>query len=492
MIGVEKPRPGVSADHLRFCESPQAVGAAHSATPVPCGPRHDSHCASADAGNHALHANEIEASAVLRFICFSQGRSGQLVYRGRGREAFQPDILPQWRNSAGNPITLAMAQVLILGGGMVGSTMALDLASDPAIDVAVADRSDSSLSSTRERVCRMTGRDIRTIKADLSEPAEVGRLAAEADLVLGALSSKIGFKTLRAVIEAGVNYCDISFMPENFLDLDELARGRGVTAVCDCGVAPGLSNMLAGCGAAGLDRCENIEIYVGGIPKHPRWPFDYKAAFSPYDVIEEYTRPARLVEGGRIVTREALSEPEIMPFDRIGDLEAFNTDGLRSLIFTIDCPQMKEKTLRYPGHIHLMRVFRETGLFSHEPVKVQGQWVRPIDVTSSLLFPKWTYEPGEPDLTIMRVIVEGRRAGAWQRFEWALFDEYDRSSDCTSMSRTTAFPATMVARLLLEGAIEERGVLAPEHLARIDGLVPQVIDGLIGRGIVIRATREPD
>ncbi len=333
-------------------------------------------------------------------------------------------------------------RVIVLGGGLIGSAMARDLSASPGLEVEVADLRPEALARVAERA------RVRTVCADLRDPEVVRDLVADYDLVLGALPSVIGFQTLRAVLEARRDYVDISFMPENALLLDELARDHGVTAVVDCGVAPGVSNMMAGFGAAQMDRCERIEIYVGGLPQERRWPFDYKAGFAPLDVIEEYTRPARYVENGRVVTREALSEPELMDFPGVGTLEAFNTDGLRSLAFTLKVPFMKEKTLRYPGHVELMRVLRDTGFFSKEPLEASGQTIRPLDVTAALLFPKWTFEEGEADLTVMRVLVEGTARGQSVRYTWDLLDRFDEGTGLRSMSRTTAFPATIVARLV--------------------------------------------
>jgi saccharopine dehydrogenase-like NADP-dependent oxidoreductase len=256
---------------------------------------------------------------------------------------------------------------------------------------------------------------------------------------------------------------------------------RGVTAIVDMGVAPGMSNVLAGWGAQRLDSPDNIEIYVGGLPRARHWPFEYKAAFAPYDVIEEYTRPSRIVVNGELVIKEALSEPELLEFDGIGSLEAFNTDGLRSLVRTLSVPNMKEKTMRYPGHIALMAAFRETGLFSHEPVEVKGptgsSTIRPIDLISTLMFPKWTYEEGEEDLTIMRVLVDGQKDGQPTRLQWDLVDSFDRASMCTSMSRTTALPCSTMARLVLDGTVTAHGIIAPELL----GTMPGVPEALLAR-----------
>ncbi|MBS0195234.1 MAG: saccharopine dehydrogenase NADP-binding domain-containing protein [Planctomycetes bacterium] len=382
-----------------------------------------------------------------------------------------------------------MTNALILGAGMVGSVMAADLALDPDFSVTIADINQDNLS----RAATRCGGKVATLHADLSNPDVVGNAASKFDIVLGALSSRIGFAALKAVIGAGKNYCDISFMAEDFLELSALARSKGVTAVTDCGVAPGMSNILAAHGARSLDRCERIEIYVGGLPRERRWPYDYKAAFSPADVIEEYTRPARLVEHGQTVVREALSEAVLMDFAGVGTLEAFNTDGLRSLIETVgkrfNVPFMKEQTLRYPGHIELMRRFRETGLFSQTPIRVGGVSVRPLDVTSALLFPKWTYGPGEEDLTVMRITAAGTKGGRATVLSWELLDFFDRASGCTSMSRTTALPCTIVARLIASGKFNSPGVHAPEVLADHPGLVDTILSELGRRGITYRRSQ---
>ncbi|MDF1839050.1 MAG: saccharopine dehydrogenase C-terminal domain-containing protein, partial [Planctomycetota bacterium] len=214
----------------------------------------------------------------------------------------------------------------------------------------------------------------------------------------------------------------------------------------------------------------------------------YKAGFAPSDVIEEYTRPSRIVEHGQVVVREALSEPELMEFDGVGTLEAFNTDGLRSLIDTLDVPHMKEKTLRYPGHIELMRVFRETGLFQKEPIDVQGQKVSPLALTQALLFPKWTFEEGEEDLTVMRIIVRGEEAGKPKAYRWDLYEPYSQAERATSMSRTTALPCTIMARMLVDGTFAEPGVHPPEMLGSNKAIVDRMLRELAERGITYSAT----
>lgn len=399
-----------------------------------------------------------------------------------------------------------MKRVLVLGAGMVGSVMAADLARERGMHVTVVDRSAEALERAKARVARVRdGTDsgakrsksasrepwrVSFVEDDASNATVVRRLASDADLVLGALPSRFGFQTLKTLIDAGKSCVDISFMPEDFLELDRAARKRGVTMVPDCGVAPGMSNMLAGWGASQLSRPTRVLIMVGGLPRERHWPFEYKAAFSPHDVIEEYTRPSRVVRNGRVVVREALSEPELVTLPGAGTLEAFLTDGLRSLVHTLDVPDMEEKTLRYPGHIEIMRVLRSIGLFSEEEVEVRGVKLRPRELTAALMFPKWTYEPGEHDLTVMRVVVEGERRGTPTRLVWDLFDVLDPTSGFTSMSRTTGFPATAMARLILSGRFRERGVIAPERAALVRGTLGAILKDLAARGVKYEARAE--
>jgi lysine 6-dehydrogenase len=379
-----------------------------------------------------------------------------------------------------------MTRIVVLGGGMVGAVLADDLAREAAFEVTVADVREAALERAHARNPRVRGE-----RADLSDPSAVRRLAEGADVVCGALSSALGFQSLRAVIEAEKPYADISFMSEDAWDLDTLARERGVPCIVDAGVAPGLSNLLAGRAARRLAPCERLRILVGGLPRVRVRPFEYKAGFAPSDVVEEYMRPSRIVEHGQIVVREALTEVELVDIPGLGTLEAFNTDGLRSLAVTLAVPHMVEKTMRYPGHADLMRAFRAAGLFSKEEIVVGGQRVRPLDVTSAVLFPKWTYAEGEEDLTALRVEAEGHEAGRRVRIVYELLDHYSVSERATSMSRTTALPCALFARMLAAGRWSRPGVVAPEALGADEALTRELLQGLAARGIDVTEHVEP-
>jgi saccharopine dehydrogenase-like NADP-dependent oxidoreductase len=276
----------------------------------------------------------------------------------------------------------------------------------------------------------------------------------------------MGFDTLSAVLEAGKNVVDISFFADDPFTLDEKAKEAGLTAVVDCGVSPGLSNLIIGRVVEQLDQVDSVLIYVGGLPEVRHWPYEYKAVFSPIDVIEEYVRPARYVENGVTVTRPALSDPELIDFPGLGTLEAFNTDGLRTLANTISCPNMKEKTLRYPGHIEKMAVLRDGGFFDECEIMVGDAVVRPVDFTAALLFPKWKMEPGEADLTLLQFRVDGLAGGRRASRLFRLLDRYDSGTGILSMARTTGYTATAAVRMLVEGLYRQPGITPPELIGR--------------------------
>lgn len=369
-----------------------------------------------------------------------------------------------------------MTHVVVLGAGRVGGAMAKDLA--PDFQVTVADRSEAALA-------RMRGAGLATRPADLGTPDGVKAAVTDADLVVGAVPGFMGFATARAVLEAGRPLVDISFFDEDCFELDELAKRQGLTAIVDCGVAPGCGNIILGDTARQWDHVDAFECLVGGLPVVRTWPYEYKAGFSPIDVIEEYTRPARYVKDGRTVTLPALSEPELLDFQGLGTLESFNTDGLRSLIRSFpQVPDMKEKTLRYPGHIEKMRMLRESGFFRKEKLSVAGVEISPLDLTTALLFPMWFMEEGDEDFTVMRVTVTGLKDGRRVRRELNLLDRYDPATKTTSMARTTGYTCTAAVRLLASGGYAHEGINPPEFLGQEPGAWDFIRAELAKRGVV--------
>ena len=372
-----------------------------------------------------------------------------------------------------------MKKVIVLGAGMVGRAMAIDLFRD--YDVTSADISEENLS-------RLSAFSIKTIKADLSDKNKIKEIIADQDLVIGAVPGFMGFETFKTVISAGKNTSDISFFDEDPFLLDELAKEKNVTAVMDIGVAPGMDNIILGYHNKRM-VVQDFICLVGGLPAARIWPYEYKAPFSPIDVLEEYTRPARFVKDGKILTKPALSEPELMQFNEVGTLEAFNSDGLRSLIKTMPhIPNMIERTLRYPGHIELMKVFRESGFFSKEEIEIKGNKIRPLDLTSKLLFPQWKLGDEEHEFTVMRVIVSGKENGKQITYTYDLFDRYDPATKTSSMARTTGYTCTGTARLILENKFTRKGVSTPEFVGEDENNFKDMLNYLSARNILYKKT----
>lgn len=368
-------------------------------------------------------------------------------------------------------------KIAVLGAGMVGRAIAIDLSHQ--YNVTSFDVSEQSLSLLQQKSSAVI-----TVKADLTDYAGYPALLEGFDFAVTAVPGFMGYQTLEAVINAGKNVVDISFFPEDALALDALAKSKNVTAIVDCGVAPGMSNLVLGYHNSRM-QVTGFECMVGGLPKIRVKPFEYKAPFSPIDVIEEYTRPARLMENGEIVTKPALSEAELLQFDKVGTLESFNTDGLRSILFTMGhIPNMKEKTLRYPGHIDLIKNMIAGGFFSETPVMVNGQAVTPLQFSSQVLINQWKLGAQEPEFTIMRISVTGTENGTPKTIQYDLFDEYDAATQTSSMSRTTGYTCTAGLNLLAKGLFTQKGVFPPELVGSDAACFDFILQYLAERGVV--------
>lgn len=368
-------------------------------------------------------------------------------------------------------------KIIVLGGGLVGGPIAIDLAKDAEFEVTVADINPAKLAVLPANL------GIKTIEKDLSNPETVKKLVKDYDFVVSAVPGFLGYKTLKATIEAKKNVVDIAFMPEDPSDLDAIAYDNNVVAIVDCGVAPGMSNILMGFAHHQLNETLDAIIYCGGLPEKRSWPWEYKAVFSPIDVVEEYTRPARLIADGEEIVKPPLSELEQIDFPGIGTLEAFLSDGLRSLVYTIKARNLQEKTLRYPGHIEKIKVLKASGFLEKEEIVINGTSIRAIDFTTDLLFKNWKLDANEHDFTIMKVIVEGIKDHKKVKYTFEMFDRFDEASKTHSMARTTGYTATSVIRLLKRGIFKEKGLIFPEFLGTDENFVLALIDELKKKNI---------
>lgn len=359
-----------------------------------------------------------------------------------------------------------MKKVLVLGGGRIGAAIAKNLSVDH--QVTLADINTAHLGQLQNS-CEL-------ITANACDDKELASLVQPFDVVVGALPSLLGFDRLRALIELKKNIVDISFFAEDALALNELAQTNGVTALVDFGLAPGISNLYAGHFVDQYDQVDSFACKVGGVPVERLKPFEYKAPFAPLDVIEEYTRPARMRRDGKEVIFPAMSEIESLYFKGVGHMEAFNTDGLRSLLQTVDIPTMAEKTVRYNGHATLIQQLLDAGFFKPEH----------RDATAKVLLEQWQFEENEPDLTVMEISANGTKNGQPHAETYQLIDHYDQQNNVSSMARTTGFTCAAGVRLALNHDLP-KGVLPPEIIGQNQTWFEHIMTELASHKIKLEA-----
>jgi lysine 6-dehydrogenase len=370
-----------------------------------------------------------------------------------------------------------MKKVAVLGAGLVGTPIAIDLFKDTSLDVKLVDNNKIKL----ERAKSM---GIECICSNILEDKNLEQTVEDTDFVINALPGELGFQSLKRAIYAGKSGIDIAFYPEDFSELKNLAIEKKVCWVVDMGVAPGMSHLLAAYSVNQLDVTNYIKIYVGGLPKNTHSYWQYKAPFSPSDVLEEYTRPAKLVKDGKLIVEPALSEVELLDFPVVGSLEAFNSDGLRSLVKSLNVPNMVEKTLRYPGYVDKINVLKQSGFFSNEDIEIGGCKIKPLQLTSKLLFRQWELEKNEADFTIMQIRVGGLVDNKELEIIYDLYDEYCTATKIHSMARTTGYAATAALYELIEKRFWEPGVHPPEDMAHNPKIVLSILDRLKANGVV--------
>ena len=324
---------------------------------------------------------------------------------------------------------------------------------------------------------------------------ELQKLLPNFDVGVGALPHGLAEEAVFAALDSGLDFVDLiySWRYEKSNPIDAKARQKGVTIVPACGLAPGLTNILAKYAADQMEDVEAVKILVGGIPEVPKQPLNYKVVFSIDAVIEEYVRDALVIRGGKRTLAPALSEVEELEFQDLPDarFEAFITDGLSTLPETMKrVKEMEEKTIRWRGHAEQVQLLMDLGLFSERPVnlKTTGARVSPRALISTLLDKKLAMHQGDRDMTLLRVSVQGKkkkgdRVTRIHRYE--MVDKFDSETQTTSMARTTAYPCSIVAQMILEGKVSEKGFIPPE-LAIKDDRFDEFISRLERKGISIK------
>jgi lysine 6-dehydrogenase len=376
--------------------------------------------------------------------------------------------------------------MLVLGAGLQGSACAYDLLqNDEVTEVRLADISTEHLP---DFLAPYSGRRLILTRLDVRDVEGVRALMRESDAVMSAIPYYFNLDLAKHAAEAGVHFCDLGGNTDIVFEqkkLDAKAREKGITIVPDCGLAPGMVNILAQHGIDQLDTVDVVKIFVGGLPQDPEPPLNYQIVYSLEGVLDYYTTLSWVVRNGKREQVKALSELEPVHFDSpVGELEAFHTaGGLSTMAFRYEgkIPTMEYKTLRYPGHAKIMEAIRELGLLELEPINVKGVRVSPRDVAVAAMGPRLTKPEGK-DLVALRVIVKGKKAGAVKSISYELVDFYDDERGISAMMRTTGYSLSITGQMQARGEVQPPGVHTPDECIPAEKYIAE----LRKRGINIR------
>ena len=354
-------------------------------------------------------------------------------------------------------------KMLVLGAGLQGSACAYDLLQNPSIqEVRLADKTVDHLPAFLEPY--VGGERLKLITIDVKDPAAVQAAMAGVKSVMCAIPYYFNLPMSEAAIAAGAHFCDLggnTEIVENQKKLDAKAAAAGVTVIPDCGLAPGMVNILAQLGIDRLDTTNSVRIFVGGLPQSPEGPLKYQIVYSIEGVLDYYTTLSWVVRDGKRVQVKALSEIEPVSFDApVGELEAFHTAGGLSTMgqrYAGKIPTMEYKTLRYPGHARIMEAIRDLGLLGLDAVDVKGTKVVPRELAIAQMQPRLT-KKNSPDLVALRVVVSGTKGGKPVTHSFELVDRYDAAHGISAMMRTTGYSLSITGQLQAEGAVKPAGV----------------------------------
>ena len=379
-------------------------------------------------------------------------------------------------------------RMLVLGAGLQGSACAYDLLQNPEVaEVRLADVHTAHIAGF---LGPYSGKRLIPTPLDVRNAEGVRALMRESDAVMSAIPFYFNLDLARHAADVGVHFCDLGGNTDIVFEqkrLDATARSKGITIIPDCGLAPGMVNILAQHGIDQLDSVDEVKIFVGGLPQNPEPPLNYQIVYSLEGVLDYYTTLSWVVRRGQREQVRALSEVEPVLFDApVGELEGFHTaGGLSTMAFRYEgkIPTMEYKTLRYPGHAKIVEAIRDLGFLDLEPIDVKGVRVSPRDVAVSVMGPRLTKHDGK-DLVALRVIARGRKGNESKTIKYELVDRYDEKRGISAMMRTTGYSLSITGQMQARGEVQPAGVHTPDECVPADTYISE----LGKRGIDIRIT----
>jgi lysine 6-dehydrogenase len=376
--------------------------------------------------------------------------------------------------------------MLVLGAGLQGSACAYDLLQHK--DVEEVRLADLRIDGLPEFLAPYSGHRLIPTPLDVRDIDAVSGLMRDSDAVMSALPYYLNYDMAVCAVDSGVHFCDLGGNTEIVFQqktLHDRARAEEVSVIPDCGLAPGMVNILAEHGIRRMEKVDAVRIYVGGLPQNPQPPLNYQIVYSLEGVLDYYTTLSWVLRGGKRTRVKALSEREPVRFgDPLGTLEAFHTaGGLSTMAFRYEgrIPTMEYKTLRYPGHAALMEAIRDLGLLDLDPVEVKGLKVAPREVFIATVGPRLK-KPDGKDLVALRVVVEGSTKGKAATIEFELLDYFDAERGISAMERTTGFSLAITGMMQVRQQVAGAGVLTPDEAMPADVYIAE----LAKRGVMIR------
>jgi lysine 6-dehydrogenase len=381
-------------------------------------------------------------------------------------------------------------RMLVLGAGLQGSACAYDLLQNP--DVKEVRLADLKVDHLPAFLAKYSGKRLLPTRLDVRDASAIRAVMGESDAVMSAIPYYFNLDLAKHAVEVGVHFCDLGGNTEIVFkqkELDAKARAKNITIVPDCGLAPGMVNIIAQHGIEQLDTVTAVRIYVGGLPQNPEPPLNYQIVYSLEGVLDYYTTLSWVVRGGKRAQVKALSEREPVKFAApVGELEAFHTaGGLSTMAWRYEgkIPTMEYKTLRYKGHAQLMESIRDLGLLDLDPVEVRGEKVIPRDAFIATVGPKLT-KPNSKDLVALRVTVEGTKRGKPKVVGWELIDRFDEKHGISAMMRTTGYSLSITGQMQVRGEVKPAGVHTPDECMPAE----RYIEELGKRGVMIRRIKK--
>ncbi|HEX9605716.1 MAG TPA: saccharopine dehydrogenase C-terminal domain-containing protein [Gemmatimonadaceae bacterium] len=380
-------------------------------------------------------------------------------------------------------------RMLVLGAGLQGSACAYDLLQNPEVkEVRLADHHTGHLA---QFLAPYSGERLIFTTLDARDKEAVLALMRQSDAAMSAIPYYFNFELAAIAVEAGIHFSDLGGNTEIVFKqrtLDAAAKKKGITIIPDCGLAPGMVNILAEHAIRQLDAVETVRIFVGGLPQRPEPPLNYQIVYSLEGVLDYYTTLSWVLRKGKRTQVKALSEIEAVNFGgSLGELEGFHTaGGLSTMAFRYEgtIPTMEYKTLRYPGHARIMEAIRELGLLDLNPVDVKGIKVVPRDLVVATMGPRLT-KPNAHDLVALRVYAEGTKDGKPKRIGWEMVDYYDEENGISAMERSTGYSLSITGQMQARGEIGKAGVFTPDEAVPAEKYIRE----LAARGVMIREMR---